>query len=175
MAKKSKKANKNKKSADKSTTRKSATDQQRTISQNRRAKHRFEIQEKIECGLVLCGSEVKSLRDGKVSLDEAYVRVRNGELWLVDADIPEYPQANMWNHLPKRPRKILVHRQQLRKLTARAMEKGLTLIPLSIFFNQRGIIKIMVGVGKGKKFHDKREAIKRADVKRRIDRIMRGR
>jgi SsrA-binding protein len=170
MAKKSKKAAKNKKSADKS-----PTDQQRTISQNRRAKHRFEILEKIECGLVLYGSEVKSLRDGKVSLDEAYVRVRSGELWLVDADIPEYPQANMWNHMPKRPRKLLVHRQQLRKLVARAMEKGLTLIPLSIFFNQRGIVKIMVGVGKGKKLYDKREDIKRADVKRRIDRVMRGR
>ena len=153
----------------------SAEGQSRTIAENRRASHRFELLEKLECGIVLSGSEVKSLREGRISLDEAYVRVRADELWLVGADIPEYPQANMWNHLPKRPRKLLVHGQQLRKLSARAHEKGLTLIPLRIYFNSRGIVKLRIGVGKGKKLHDKREDLKRADNKRRLDRLMRGR
>ena len=154
---------------------KKSDDGTRTISQNRRAKHRYEILEKLECGIVLQGSEVKSLRDGKISLEEAYVRVRDGELWLVGADIPEYAQANIWNHKPKRPRKLLVHAKQFRKLSDRAHEKGLTLIPLRIYINARGIIKLLIGVGKGKKLHDKREDLKRADTKKRIGKIMRGR
>ena len=170
MAKKSKQKNKAKGGNDNQ-----GSGQSRTITENRRATHRFELQEQIECGIVLFGSEVKSLRDGKISLDEAYVRVRQHELWLIGADIPEYPQANMWNHLPKRPRKLLVHARQLRKLSVRAMEKGLTLIPLRMYFNDRGIIKLMVGVGKGKKTYDKREALKNADNKRRMDRMMRNR
>lgn len=171
MAKKSKKRNARKSG----TSDDSADGQSRTISTNKRASHRYELLEQIECGIVLTGSEVKTLRDGKISLDEAYVRVRDGELWLVGADIPEYPQANIWNHAPKRSRKLLVHAQQMRKLTSRAMEKGLTLVPLRIYFNARGIVKLMVGVGRGKKLHDKRDVLKQADNKRRLDRIMRGR
>ena len=154
---------------------KSPDDGTRTLAQNRRAKHKFEILEKLECGMVLQGSEVKSLRDGKISLEEAYVRVRDGELWLIGADIPEYAQANIWNHKPKRPRKLLVHSQQFRKLSERAHEKGLTLVPLRVYLNARGIIKLMIGVGKGKKLHDKREDLKRADVKKRIGNMLRGR
>ena len=124
---------------------------------------------------MLMGTEVKSLRDGKLSLDEAYVRLENGELWLIGADIPEYKQANIWNHPPKRQRKLLVHADQLRKLALRANEKGLTLIPLRVYFNARGIVKVMIGVGRGKQLHDKREAMKTRDVKRQIDREMRSR
>ena len=149
--------------------------QSRNIAQNRKAKHRFEILEKIECGIVLHGSEVKSLRDGKISLDEAYVRIKDSEIWLVGADIAEYRQANRWNHDPKRPRKLLVHAKQLRKLAARAYEKGMTLVPLQIYFNSRGIVKISVGVCRGKKLFDKREAQKTKDVKRDLDRAMKAR
>ncbi len=147
----------------------------RTISENRKARHRFEILEQIECGIQLMGSEVKSLREGQVSLDEAYVRVRDGDLWLVGADIAEYRQATAWNHEPRRPRKLLVHRRQLDKLSEKAHQRGLTLIPLRIYLNDRGLIKVMVGVGRGKKLFDKRAAKRDADVKRDIDRAMKQR
>ena len=124
---------------------------------------------------MLLGSEVKSLREGHISLDEAYVRVRSGELWLVSADIPEYKQATIWNHEPRRPRKLLAQAAQIRKLAVRANEMGLTLIPLRVYFNERGLVKLMVGVGKGKKVHDKRQTLKTADMKRQIDRAMRAR
>lgn len=145
----------------------------KSITENRKARHRFEIVEQVECGMMLKGTEVKSLREGKISLDEAYVRVRDNDLWLVGADIPEYAQAAIWNHDPKRPRKLLVHKKQLNKLTARAREKGLTLVPLKLYFNERGIVKTLVGVGRGKKMFDKRESLKRDDVKRQIERQMR--
>lgn len=147
----------------------------KTISENRKATHKYEILEKIECGIMLLGPEVKSLRDGKLSLAEAYVRVENGELWLIGADIAQFKQASFWNHQPKRQRKLLVHKRELKKLTERAFEKGLTLIPLKMFFNARGIVKVVVGVGRGKKIHDKRETKKTADVKRQISREMRER
>ena len=153
----------------------SPENQSRTISENRKARHRFEITEKLECGIVLIGSEVKSLRDGRVSLDEAYVRVINNELWLVGADIAEYRQASYWNHEPKRLRKLLVHQREFRKLAAKSNEKGLTLIPLRLFFNSRGLVKLIVGVGRGKKLHDKRESMRTADVKRQLSREMRER
>lgn len=148
---------------------------EQTISENRKAKHRFEILEKLECGIVLLGSEVKSLREHKVSIDEAYVRVRDHELWLVGADIAEYKQATLWNHDPKRSRKLLVQKKQLAKLSVRANEKGLTLIPLRIFFSSRGLVKLSVGVCRGKKLHDKRETLKADDARRSIDRAMRQR
>lgn len=152
-----------------------ADGQPQTIAENRKAKHRFEILEQLECGMVLLGSEVKSLRDHKLSLDEAYVRVMQGELWLVGADIAEYRQATIWNHAPKRPRKLLVHKRQRDKLIARTREKGLTLIPVRAFFNERGLVKLVVAVGRGKKSHDKREAIKSAEAKRHINRAQRRR
>jgi len=159
---------------DKKKTKHAKTDgNARTIVENRKARHRFEILEQIECGLVLQGSEIKSLRDGRVSLDEAYGRVRDGELYLVGCDIAEYNQASIWNHAPKRPRKLLVHKRQLEKLTAHAKEKGLTLVPLRLLLNERGIAKAVLGVCRGKKLHDKRETLKKQDVKRQIDRAMR--
>ncbi len=165
-AKKSKKQDKAKNSDD---------GQSKNLVENRKAKHRFEILEKLECGIQLVGSEVKSLRDGKISLDEAYVRIREREIWLVGCDIAEYRQANRWNHDPKRARKLLVHAKQLKKLTARAHEKGMTLVPLRMYFNARGIVKVMIGVCRGKKLFDKRQAQKTKDVKRDLDRAMKAR
>ena len=146
---------------------------QRSISENRKARHRFAVLETLECGIALVGSEVKSLRDGKLSLDESYGRVKGSELWLVGADIPEYKNATIWNHEPKRPRKLLIHRREVHKFANKAHEKGLTLVPLKMYFTDRGVAKVLLGLCKGKKLHDKRESLKKADMKRDIDRAMR--
>ena len=146
---------------------------QRLVSENRKARFRFEILDTLECGIQLTGSEVKSLRDGKLSLDEAYARVKEGEVWLVGADIAEYPQATLWNHVPKRPRKLLVHKVEFRKFAQRAKEKGLTLVPLKFYFNERGIAKVSLGLCRGKKLHDKRETLKKQDARRDMDRAVR--
>ncbi len=148
---------------------------EQNISENRKARFRYEVLEKVECGIVLLGSEVKSLRDHKVSIDEAYARIRDGELWLVGADIAEYKQATIWNHDPKRVRKLLVQKRQLSKLTGRTAEKGLTLVPLRIYFSPRGLVKVQIGVCRGKKLHDKRETLKANEARRNIDREMKKR
>lgn len=145
----------------------------KNVSENRKARHEFDILETLECGIMLVGSEVKSLRDGKLSLDESYARVKEGDLWLLGADIPEYPQATIFNHKPKRPRKLLVHKIEFRKFAQRAKEKGLTLVPLKVYFNERGVAKVLLGLCKGKKLHDKRETLKKSDAKRDIDRALR--
>lgn len=163
---------KNKKKADK---RAATGDQRHVICENRKARHRFEILEQFECGVMLIGSEVKSLREGNISLNEAYVRVEKKELWLIGADIAEYRQASFWNHKPKRARKLLVHRRELDKLSVKAFEKGLTLVPLRMYFNSRGIVKVIVAVCRGKHLHDKRQALKDADNKRRLNQEMRER
>lgn len=123
---------------------------------------------------MLQGSEVKSLREGKVSLDEAYGRVVKSELWLIGCDIAEYRQASHFNHAPKRPRKLLLHRQEMRKFAGKAFEKGLTLVPLKLYF-KAGRVKLLLGVGRGKKLHDKREALKKSDAKRDMARAVRRR
>lgn len=147
---------------------------ERPIAENRKARHKFEVLETLECGISLVGSEVKSLRSGKVSIDEAYARVREGEVWLVGSDIAEYPQATIWNHDPKRPRKLLLHSREVRKFANQAHEKGLTLVPLRLYFNHRGLVKVLIGLCRGKKLHDKRENLKKADMKRDIDRALRA-
>ncbi|MBM4092794.1 MAG: SsrA-binding protein SmpB [Planctomycetes bacterium] len=148
---------------------------ERPIAENRKARHRFDVLDTLECGVALAGSEVKSLRNGKVSLEEAYGRVRANEFWLVGCDIPEYRQATIWNHEPKRPRKLLVHRSELRKFAGQAHEKGLTLVPLKLYFNERGIAKVLMGLCRGRKLHDKREAMKKTAVRRDLQRAMRNR
>ena len=148
---------------------------QRPIAENRKARHKYQIIDTLECGIVLVGSEVKSLRNGKVSLAEAYGRVRDGEVWLVGCDIAEYAQANQWNHDPKRPRKLLIHKREKDKFAAQAHEKGLTLVPLKMYFNQRGIAKVLLGICRGRKLHDKREVMKKADARRDMDRASRKR
>ena len=130
--------------------------------------------EKLECGIQLVGSEVKSLREGHLSIDEAYGRVDKGEVWLVNADIQEYRNANEMNHEPKRRRKLLMHRREIEKFAMRAYEKNLTLVPLKVYFKE-GRAKVLVGLCQGKKNYDKRESLKKKDMQRDIDRALRGR
>jgi SsrA-binding protein len=146
----------------------------KVVARNRRARHDFDLLEKIEAGLVLTGTEVKSLRNGKANLEDAYAEVDRGEVWLLGCDIPEYVQANRMNHTPKRPRKLLLHRREIGKLENKTNEKGITLVPLSLYF-KKGIAKVELCVARGRKTFDKREAIKKQDVKRDIDRAMRRR
>lgn len=138
---------------------------ERTISENRKARHDYHILETLECGVVLVGSEVKSLRAGSVQLTEAYGRMKSGEVWLVGCDIPEYTEANRFNHKPKRDRKLLMHQREIRRFAMRAYEKGLTLVPLKMYF-KGGKVKLLLGLCKGKQDFDKREAKKSAEAKR---------
>ncbi len=146
----------------------------KVVARNRRARHDFELMEKIEAGLVLTGTEVKSLRNGKANLEDAYAEVDRGEVWLLGCDIPEYVQANRMNHAPKRPRKLLLHRREIGKLETRTNEKGMTLIPVSLYF-KKGIAKVELCLARGRKTFDKREAIKKQDAKRDMDRALRRR
>lgn len=147
-------------------------DNERLIAQNRRARHEYEIVDTLECGIALLGSEVKSLRTGKISLEEAYGRVKAGEVYLVGCDIPEYKQAAHFNHEPKRWRKLLLHKREIEKFAGRAYEKGLTLVPLKLYFKD-GRAKLLLGLGRGRKLHDKREVLKKQSVQRDIARAMR--
>jgi len=149
-------------------------DNQRVISENRRARHQYHILDTLECGIVLVGSEVKTLREGRVSLEEAYARVKDGEVWLVGCDIPEYPQASRFNHPPRRPRKLLLHRREIKRFACRAFERGLTLVPLKLYFKS-GRAKVLLGLCRGKQLHDKRESMKKAQAQREIQRAMRRR
>ena len=142
-----------------------STPNERVISENRKARHDYDILDSLECGIVLTGSEVKSLRCGSVSLAEAYARVREGEVWLLNCDIPEYLEANRYNHRPKRDRKLLLHRREITRFAKRAFEKGLTLVPLKLYFSQ-GRVKLLLGLCKGKQDYDKRQAKKDLDAKR---------
>jgi SsrA-binding protein len=164
-----------KKEASKGKTKGKAEDPSfKIIAQNRRARHEFDLLEKVEAGIVLTGTEVKSLRNGKASLEEAYASVDNGEVWLYGCDIPEYLEANRMNHKPKRPRKLLLHRAEIDKLVTKSSQKGLTLVPLRLYF-KGGMAKVEISVAKGRKLHDKREAMKSQDAKREMDRALRRR
>jgi SsrA-binding protein len=147
---------------------------ERVVAENRKARHDYEILDTLECGIALVGSEVKSLRTGRMSLDEAYGRVEGGEVWLHGCDIPEYDKANQLNHKPKRPRKLLLHRREIRTFAGHAFEKGLTLVPLKVYFKQ-GRVKLLLGIGRGRKAHDKREKLKAASARRDIEIALRGR
>ena len=145
----------------------------KTVCTNRKAGFRFETLEKIECGIVLLGSEVKSLRDKNASIEEAYVRLDGGELWLIGSHINPYKFANTQNHDPVRKRKLLVHRTELRKIKPKVEQKGLTIIPLRIFFNSRGLAKVTIALARGKTIGDKRESIKTREHKREMSRALR--
>ena len=144
------------------------------VAENRRARHDYDITAQIECGIVLWGSEVKSLRNGHCNISDSYARVKNGELWLINCDIPEYDKAHQFNHAPRRTRKLLVHQKELKKLDRATQSPGTTLIPLQIYFT-RGYAKIKLGICTGRKKHDKRQALKEAEVKRDIRIIMNNR
>jgi SsrA-binding protein len=143
-----------------------ATDGLKIIAKNRKARHDYEILETFEAGLVLQGSEVKSARDGRVSLTDAYATIdERGEAWLVNAHIAEYPFANQFNHAPRRRRKLLLHERELARLTVKIRERGLTLAVLAVYF-KKGLIKAEIGLARGRKSYDKREAIKKKDEAR---------
>src|SRR5438270_226303 len=142
-----------------------AEDDSKIVARNRRARFEFDLLETVEAGIVLTGTEVKSLRNGKAGLEESYAGVEDGEVWLYGCDIPEYLQANRMNHKPKRPRKLLLHRREIDKLIAKSSEKGLTLVPLKLYFKD-GMAKVEICVARGRKLYDKREALKQQAAKR---------
>lgn len=138
---------------------------ERVVSENRKARHDYDVLETLECGIALVGSEVKSLRSGTVSLAESYARVRKGEVFLLNCDIPEYIDANRFNHKRKRERKLLLHKREIQRFAKRATEKGLTLVPLKMYFRE-GRAKLLVGLCKGRQNFDKRQALKKQDAER---------
>ena len=140
----------------------------KTIAVNKPARFNYEILETFEAGIVLQGSEVKSVREGRISLKESYADIRDGEILLVDCHIHPYEAANRWNHDPLRPRKLLLHRREIKRLTGKVQERGLTLIPLQVALNDKGLIKIEIALGKGKKIHDKKEAVKERELNREL-------
>jgi SsrA-binding protein len=156
----------------KSSTKKTDDKNEKTIAENRKARHNYQVLDTLECGIVLVGSEVKSLRNGNISLDEAYARMDKEEVWLVGCDIQEYSYSHQMNHVPKRRRKLLMHRREIHKFAAHAYEKNLTLVPLKMYFKD-GRAKVLLGICKGKKLYDKRETMKKKDMQRDIDRAMR--
>ena len=143
------------------------------IAQNRKARFEYEILESFEAGIVLSGSEVKSLRAGKASINEAHAGAMEGAIWLFNMHIAEYQQAGVRGHLPTQPRKLLLHAKEIKRLIGVTKEKGLTLIPLAAYFNKRGMVKVQIAIGKGKKLHDKRASIKDRDWNREKSRLLR--
>lgn len=143
------------------------------VAVNRRARHHYTIEETFEAGIELMGTEVKSLREGRANIAEAYASEEDGELWLINAHIPEYAPANRFNHNPKRIRKLLMHRREIDRLSAKVNRGGMTLVPLKLYFNGRGIAKVEIGLAKGKKLHDKRETEKKRDWNRQKARLLR--
>ena len=141
------------------------------VCRNRRATHEYQIVDTIECGIVLVGTEVKSLREGHATLDDAYARIDNGEVFLIGCEIPEYAFGNRQNHKPKRPRKLLMRRSEINKFAGKASERGFTLVPLRRYF-KRGLAKVELAVARGKQRHDKRQDLKKAEAKREMDRAM---
>ena len=150
-------------------------DGSKIIAENRKARFSYAIEDSIEAGIALVGSEVKSLRGGKSTISESYAHAKDGELWLVNAYIPEYTQASRFNHEPKRSRKLLVHKREADKLAAAIQREGMTLIPLKLYFNAKGRAKVELGIAKGKKLHDKRETEKSRDWARDKARLLRNR
>lgn len=147
----------------------------KTVAENRRARYDFHIDDKYEAGIVLTGTEVKSLRFGEGSIAESYAEVRDDQVWLINANIPEFSHGNRNNHEPKRPRKLLLNEREINKLHGAVMRQGMTLVPLSIYFNGRGRAKVELALAKGKKAPDKRATEKERDWKREQGRIMRDR
>ncbi|MDR3183773.1 MAG: SsrA-binding protein SmpB [Planctomycetaceae bacterium] len=139
-----------------------ATNNERVIAENRKARHEYSVLDSLECGIVLVGSEVKSLRNGTATIGDAFGKLKNGEVYLINCDIPEYVEANRFNHKPKRDRKLLMHRSEIQRFAMRAMEKGLTLVPLRMYFKD-GKAKVLLGLCKGKQEFDKRAANKKAE------------
>ena len=146
--------------------------EEKTVAQNRRARHEYSIEDSFEAGIVLTGTEIKSIRAGKVSLAEAYARIDKDEAWLIGANISPWDTGNRYNHEPKRPRKLLLHRDQILALLLRTKAKGLTLVPLKMYITERGRAKLEIGLGRGKQLHDRRRDIADRDSRREVERAM---
>lgn len=150
-------------------------DKKKTVAENRRARYEYFIDDVYEAGIALTGTEVKALRFGEGSIAESYAEVKGDEVWLVNANIPEFSHGNRYNHEPKRPRKLLLHEREIGKLHGAVAREGMTLVPLSVYFNSKGRAKVELALAKGKKAHDKRETIKERDWKREQQRLLRDR
>lgn len=150
-------------------------DKKKVVAENRRARYDFVIEQVFEAGIALQGTEVKSLRFGEGTIAESYAEVKGHEVWLVNSNIPEFSHGNRHNHEPKRPRKLLLNEREINKMHAAVARQGMTLVPLSIYFNSRGRAKVELAIAKGKKAHDKRESIKERDWKRDKQRLMKDR
>ncbi|GAA4643505.1 SsrA-binding protein SmpB [Pontixanthobacter gangjinensis] len=148
-------------------------DKLKVVAENRRAKFDYSIEDKFEAGLMLQGTEVKALRAGEATISESYAEVKDGQVWLINSNIPEYSHGNRLNHEPKRPRKLLLNQREINKMVGAVERKGMTLVPMSIYFNKTGRAKVELALGKGRKSQDKREYIKDRDWKRDKARLMR--
>jgi SsrA-binding protein len=146
----------------------------KTIATNRKAYHNYHLLDSLEAGIVLTGTEIKSIRAGRVSLGDAYVRPEGGELWLLNTHVARYEAGSYMSHTPTRPRKLLLHRKEIDNLTSQVQEKGLTLIPLKLYIKD-GVAKVAIAPAKGKRLYDKRESIARREAKRKIERAIKGR
>ena len=142
------------------------------VAQNRRARFDFAVEDTLEAGLILTGSEVKSLRNGKANIAESYATIEEGELWLINSDIPTYDGANQFNHAPRRKRKLLVSKRERNRLAQAVDRAGRTIVPLKLYFNDRGFAKLLIGLATGKKSHDKRETSAKRDWQRQKARVM---
>ena len=147
----------------------------KVVADNRRARFNYEIGETFEAGIALTGSEVKSLRAGKATIAESYADARGGEIWLVNSTIPEYRQAGRFNHAPKRLRKLLLHQREINRLAGAVDREGMTIVPLRLYFNERGRAKLQIALARGKKLHDKRETLKKRSWDRERGRLLRQR
>jgi SsrA-binding protein len=154
---------------------KNKDDDRKIVAENRKARYSYSIESSLEAGIMLTGSEVKSLRTGRATIAESYAQAKDGEVFLINANIPEYAAANRFGHEPKRVRKLLVRKTEIKKLSIAMQREGLTLIPLKLYFTPRGIAKLELGIAKGKKLHDKRETEKNRDWARDKARLMRDR
>lgn len=152
-----------------------AFDKKKVVAENRRARFDYAIEDRFEAGIALTGTEVKSLRFGEGSIAEAYAEVKGEEVWLINSNVPEFSHGNRFNHEPRRPRKLLLHEREIGKLHGAVAREGMTLVPLSVYFNGRGRAKVELALAKGKKAHDKRETIKERDWKREAARLLRDR
>ncbi len=154
---------------------KKKTDNNKTVAENRKARYNYAVEDTLECGIVLEGSEVKSLREGKANIAESYASVEEGELWLINSYLPAYEQAKTFGHDERRKRKLLVSRRELAKLWNASAREGMTLVPLKMYFNDKGRAKLLIGVAKGKKQQDKRETEKKRDWQKQKARLLRDR
>jgi SsrA-binding protein len=146
----------------------------KVVADNRRARFNYEIGDTLEAGIALTGTEVKSLRGGKATIAESYADAKDGEIWLINANIPEYLQANRFNHTPKRPRKLLLHKRQIARLAGAVEREGMTIVPLKLYFNERGRAKVELAIARGKKLHDKRETERKRSWDRERARLLRA-